>query len=381
MDQVPNDKTVPAVWAADVRSQLLPGESVTAWLETDLDPSLLFRKTLVVLTNQRVLECRRDGTTNTVWRTWDRKEVRSARCRDHFSTGSIDLLGADARLAEWRFTSALSPLAHRWTNRLLSNSGPAADPAAENSQTVCPSCGALLEPDETICPNCAPTAAPPPARSLYRLWRFAQPLFGLIVLGGALMIGANACNLIGPYLMKSLIDDVLTPIQNGDATVNWPLIYAYFAGFLGAAVGYWLLKWACTYTMSWVSEKLAANIRVTTYSHLQGLSLEFFGGKRTGDLMSRIGSDSDRICNFLSINALDFVTDVVMMVMTAVVLISIDWRLALATLVPFPFIAYLIQRVRFRMLHGFSLGNRAWGEMMSVLADTIPGVRVVKAFA
>ncbi len=48
----------------------------------------------------------------------------------------------------------------------------------------------------------------------------------------------------------------------------------------------------------------------TAFSHLLRLSMEFFGGKRTGDLMSRISSDTDRICQFLSVNVVDFANDV-----------------------------------------------------------------------
>ena len=62
------------------------------------------------------------------------------------------------------------------------------------------------------------------------------------------------------------------------------------------------MEWARTYVLAWVSEWIAADLRNKTYAHLQWLSLEFFGGKRTGDLMSRIGSDTDKICNFLSVN-------------------------------------------------------------------------------
>jgi ATP-binding cassette subfamily B protein len=78
---------------------------------------------------------------------------------------------------------------------------------------------------------------------------------------------------------------------------------------------------------------------------------------------------------------LDFASDVLMLLMVAVILLSIDARLALATLVPLPVIAYLVQVVRNRLRRGFQAGNRAWAEMTSVLADTIPGIRVVKAFA
>jgi ATP-binding cassette subfamily B protein len=133
--------------------------------------------------------------------------------------------------------------------------------------------------------------------------------------------------------------------------------------------------------LAWVSERIAADLRNCTYAHLQRLSLEFFGGKRTGDLMSRIGSDTDRICTFLSVNLLDFATDVLMIGGTVIVLVSIDPVLAAVSLVPFPIIAWLVYHVRDRLRRGFNRGNRAWAEMTSVLADTIPGIRVVKAFA
>ena len=145
----------------------------------------------------------------------------------------------------------------------------------------------------------------------------------------------------------------------------------------------WLLDWADCTCLAWVSERIGADLRDATYAHLQRLSLEFFGGKRTGDLMSRISSDTDRICNFLSINLLDFATDVLMIVMTAAILLSHRpaagrWRRSC----PFPLIVWLVYRVRGRLLQRLPRRRRAaWAEMTSVLADTIPGIRVVKAFA
>ena len=55
-----------------------------------------------------------------------------------------------------------------------------------------------------------------------------------------------------------------------------------------------------------MSERIGADLRTTTYEHLLTLSLDYFGGKRTGDLMARIGSETDRINVFLSLHALDF---------------------------------------------------------------------------
>ena len=159
------------------------------------------------------------------------------------------------------------------------------------------------------------------------------------------------------------------------------LIPWLLTGLAVASVLSWILSWGRTYVIAWVSERVAADLRNQTYAHLQRMSLEFFGGKRTGDLISRVSSDSDRICYFLSVHLLDFVNDVLMIVMTAAILLYIDLRLALATLVPLPLIAYLVHKVRSQLRGGFQTGSRAWAEMTSVLADTIPGIRVVKAFA
>jgi len=133
--------------------------------------------------------------------------------------------------------------------------------------------------------------------------------------------------------------------------------------------------------LAWVSERIGADLRVATYAHLQQLSLEYFGGKRTGYLMSRIGSETDRICVFLSLHLLDFATDVLMIAMTAAILVSINPALALVTLLPLPFIMWLIHLVRDRLRHGFEKVDRVWSEITNVLADTIPGILVVKAFA
>ena len=89
-----------------------------------------------------------------------------------------------------------------------------------------------------------------------------------------------------------------------------------------------------TYVLALISERIAADLRTTTYDHLMRLSLEYFGGKRTGDLLSRVGSESDRIAVYLSLHLTDFASDVIMIVMTAAVLFTMDPSLALMTLVP-----------------------------------------------
>jgi ATP-binding cassette subfamily B protein len=141
------------------------------------------------------------------------------------------------------------------------------------------------------------------------------------------------------------------------------------------------LSWGKTYVLALVSERIAADLRTTTYEHLLRLSLEYFGGKRTGDLLSASAARATVSRCILSLHLTDFASDVVMIVMTAVILFSMNPWLALITLVPLPFIGWMIHFVRFRLRTGFEKIDRVWGEVTNVLADTIPGIRVVKAFA
>ncbi|MGL6095115.1 MAG: ABC transporter transmembrane domain-containing protein, partial [Fimbriiglobus sp.] len=248
------------------------------------------------------------------------------------------------------------------------------------SATVCPACGEMIPPGVTRCPSCHPPGGRHPVASLFRLLSFAKDRRVPIFLVFVLTLMSTAAGLVPPYLTRPLLDDVLIPRQAGK-DVPFTMVYYYLFGLLGAAVFAWLLDWTRSYTAAWVSERVASDLRQRTYAHLQGLSLEFFGGKRTGDLISRVGSDTDRLCTFLSTHLVDFANDVLMIGMTAAILLTIDPWLAVATLTPFPLILLLTLRVRGRFLKGYQAGMVAWSDMLSVLADTIPGVRVVKAFA
>ena len=199
-------------------------------------------------------------------------------------------------------------------------------------------------------------------------------------MGFILTLASTAATLVPPYLTMPLMDKVLIPYQNG-APIDYGMVSLLLAGLLGSALLAWGLGWARTYILALVSERIGADLRTTTYEHLMRLSLEYFGGKRTGDLMARIGSETDRICVFLSLHLLDFATDVLMILMTAVILFSINPWLALVTLLPLPFIAWMIHVVRDKLRTGFEKIDRVWSEVTNVLADTIPGIRVVKAFA
>jgi ATP-binding cassette, subfamily B, bacterial len=372
--------SLPDRWQADVAKRLAPGENVLSAVEVDLDARLHFRQGLLVVTQHRLI-ARAPGDDE--WRDWRYRDGLQLRHHDHAGVGHLELVDENGLLAAWRFTLAQNLQAIRvldqFRDQLASHvSGVAVVPP---EQHTCPSCKAPLEPDEEECPICTKVLYTPPSTwTLFRLWRFAHPYRGQLLLGFLLMLGSTGAHMIPPYLTMPLMDKVLIPYQNGQ-TIDPHLVYMYMGGLFGSAILAWALGWGRTYILALVSERMGADMRTSTYEHLLRLSLEFFGGKRTGDLMSRIGSGSDRICVFLSLHLLDFLSDVLMIIMTGVILFTINAKLALITLVPLPFIAWMIHVVRDKLRTGFEKIDRVWGEVTNVLADTIPGIRVVKAFA
>lgn len=219
---------------------------------------------------------------------------------------------------------------------------------------------------------------------LLRLLQFARPRLGMILLGFGLTLASTTVGLIPPYLTQPLMDDVLVPWQAqvaSDAGTASHTLWTYLGGLALAAIVAWLLAWAQGAVLAWVSEAISADLRNRAFSHLTRLSIRYFGGKRTGDLIARISSETDRLCSFLSDTLTDFVTDVLLIVGTSVVLFWMDPLLAIAAVVSFPPIAWLMVRVRGALTHGFLKGGRVWSQMTNILADTIPGIRVVKAFS
>ena len=376
----PASTSLPGQWQTEVEKQLSPGENVLGSVEVDLDTRLRFKRGLLAVTNRRLLTL---APGDTEWRHWSYRPGLTLSHHDHAGVGHMELLDEQGRLAHFRFTLGQNLHAIRVLDHFREQleSHLTGQPVRTAEHNICPSCKAPLEPDQDECPICTKVLYTPPSTwTLFRLWRFAKPYQMQLALGFALMLASIGAHTVPAYIIKPLTNNVLLPYDKG-LPVDNGLVLQYMVLLFGAAVLAYLLSWWKTYVLALVSERIGADLRSATYEHLMKLSLEFFGGKRTGDLMSRIGSGSDRICVYLSLHLLDFASDVVMLIVFGIVLLNEDVVLAVLTLAPLPFIAWTIHMVRDRLRTGFEKIDRVWGEVTNVLADTIPGVRVVKAFA
>ncbi len=371
------------------------------WVETDLDATLNYTAGLLGVTDRRVIGIRaeRVASSGPAVETWLLSDIRHVSAKEVGAIGTLELRTSAGVTSTWRYTVGKSVAIHKLVQQIekLQLAGADADDLDEVDE-------ADLEPDAPL---------PPITKSFARLFRFTKPHARMMLLGFVLTVLSAFFAIVPMPLLGKVMDKVLLPFalatyeNNGELTEDqllqddsntvrpirdqeiirherakaWKGAQWYLFAFFGAVLLSWFIGWARTFVLAWISERVAADLRNQTYSHLQRLSLEFFGGKRTGDLISRIDTDTDRICYFIAVHLTDFASDLVMLVGIGAYVLSQDLWLGVATLVPLPLIGWLVNSVRSRLRSGFMSGSRAWAEMTNVLADTIPGIRVVKAFA
>ena len=355
-----------------------------AWFVSDLDEAQCFAPRLFVMTDRALL------ASGAPVARFELPQVEGLSLEDRGGLGALTVKGEAAPLARWSYTVARAREAAAFVAAFNRRGEDGPFPNDEAPAEI---------------PEAEAHEPPPRVGTLFRLLRFARGHMAHLLLGVALTLASTGAGLIPPYLTWPLVDEVLSPYQEQVRTVReapgaaaqgtearlgevkaaargrFNSVPWYLLGMLGAALASWALGWAQGWVLARLSERISADLRNTAFEHLQKLSIDYFSTRRTGDLVSRISSDTDRITNFLSDTLTDFVTDVLMIVGAAAMMFTMDPVLALATLCTFPAVAWLTLFTRGRLTHGFLHGYRAWGNMSNILSDAIPGIRVVKAFA
>lgn len=217
---------------------------------------------------------------------------------------------------------------------------------------------------------------------VWRLLSYLQPyrtqvMFGLI--GATLM---TLVSLVPAFLTGRMFDQVIKPFQAGemDLSTATRLVWILIAGLAVTFVLREIFAWVRLRTMSVLGEYVAKDLRDDVYTHLHKLSLSFFSSRQTGSLISRVGSDTDRIWDFIAFGVVEVSTSVMLLSGLGAVLIYLDWPLGLMVTLPVPVILYAIMKHGEHMQNLFLRAWRKWSALTDCLSDTIPGVRVVKAF-
>lgn len=217
---------------------------------------------------------------------------------------------------------------------------------------------------------------------MFRLLRYLAPYRRRVIIGLSAAAVVTLASLLPPYLAGYLIDRVVRPTQEGRLTVDVARQLAWVA--VGAMALLHVVRQAAQHLrlklMSTLGELVARDLRAELYGHIQRSSLAFFSRKKTGSLISRVTADTDRLWEFIAFGVVDVSLSLVMLAGLGAVLLTLDWRLGLVMTLPVPVFCWLIYR------HGESLNGlfirtwRKWSRVTDILSDTIPGIRVVKAF-
>src|SRR5687767_2580780 len=217
---------------------------------------------------------------------------------------------------------------------------------------------------------------------MLRLLRYLGPYRRRVVIGLSAAAVVTLASLLPPYLAGYMIDQVVRPTQEGRLTADVARRMAWIAVTAMALLH--VVRQAAAHLrlrlMSTLGELVARDLRSELYAHIQRSSLAFFSRKKTGSLISRVTADTDRLWEFIAFGVVDVSLSVVMLIGLGGVLLTLDWRLGLVMTLPVPVFCWMIYR------HGESLNGlfirtwRKWSRVTDVLSDTIPGIRVVKAF-
>ncbi len=211
-------------------------------------------------------------------------------------------------------------------------------------------------------------------KTLQRLLQYMRPHRRAAVLTFIALMAVTILNLVIPWIVKQVIDVGLVRGEHA---------YLIQAAFLIAGISALrsLFSVGQRYGMERVGQLISFDVRNALYDHIQRLSFTYHAHAQTGQLMSRMAEDVNAVQRFLGVGLLDALSAVIMLVIIIGILVSINLRLALLTLLPMPFLAVLVVYLAQVMRPRWRRVQQAFAQVSTVLQENLTGVQVVRAFA
>jgi len=205
------------------------------------------------------------------------------------------------------------------------------------------------------------------------LGRFARPYTRRAIVAAFTLLVATGASVAGPLAAKEVID-------RGIRTGDYSRVVLWVAVFLVIVVAGWIATAAQSYLTSWVGERVLADIRVAVFAHVQRLDLGFFERTPAGVVISRLTNDVEAMNSMVTDGPTTLLQNTLTLIGSAVVLLLLDWRLALATLSVFPAMAIGTAIFRRYSARAYRRTRERMGDVTASLQEDISGVRVVQAF-
>ncbi|MEP0871841.1 ABC transporter ATP-binding protein/permease [Trichocoleus desertorum AS-A10] len=158
-------------------------------------------------------------------------------------------------------------------------------------------------------------------------------------------------------------------------------IVLYSAGWMVvAAIARGLFNFGQSFWAEAASQGVAYDLRNKIFSKIQNLSFSYHDQSQTSQLLTRVTSDIEQIRTFLSTSLMQVISAIVTLVSVAVILLLMNWRLALITLTVVPMAGWLMAQFLSKTSSLFGQVQQQLGDLNAVLQENLFGVRVVKAF-
>lgn len=220
-------------------------------------------------------------------------------------------------------------------------------------------------------------------RSVWRLIKFTKKYSYLLILTGVAILGVTAVNLFVPWCIRD-VTRILTETASEQAAgaVSGVLEQIFRIAFsLGIAyVIKMLLRFCQSYLSHVASWNVVAQLRTMVYSHLQKLSLSYYSDKQTGQLMSRVMNDTALLEQMVAHSIPDVASNIFVLIGVVVLLMLINWQLALLVMIPIPLIFILTYWFSTRVRPYFRKAQQDIADLNAALQDNLSGIREIQAF-
>jgi len=205
------------------------------------------------------------------------------------------------------------------------------------------------------------------------LWPLVRPHRRLVALASLAVLVQTGAALAMPYLVKVAIDQGVVP-KDLEVVNQVAVAYLVLAGVQFLAGRYEIE------TVARAGQRVLFSVRTKLFRHLQTLSLDFYERERTGRLVARMTSDIDAMSDLVTDGLVTLVTALITMVGVAVILVVMDWQLALATLVVAPLIGLAARFWRRWSADAYRQVRETHSVVTVQLQESLAGVRAIQSF-
>ncbi len=211
------------------------------------------------------------------------------------------------------------------------------------------------------------------ARLMRRLITYLRPYKRHVALATAAIVAHSALELAPPYLVKLVIDQYI-PARDTSGLVRIAALY------LATLAGSFALDYGQTWLLQLTGQRIMFDLRMQIYEHLQRLDLRFYDRNPVGRLMTRVTTDVDVLNDLFTSGVVSVFGDLFTLVGIMVMMIWIDWRLAIVAFSVLPLIWFITQWFRKNVRDSYRTVRTWIARINAYLQERITGMATVQLF-